>query len=49
VLRLIDGDEETATDYFRTCVETEIRNYYEYYGAMAELRRMGKSVALNPG
>jgi lipoprotein NlpI len=46
MVRLIDGDEPAAINHFRRVIDTEVRNYYEYYGAMAELRRLDGEVAL---
>jgi lipoprotein NlpI len=36
-LRRLDGDHETAEAYFSAALATQVRNYYEYYSANAEL------------
>ncbi len=36
-MRLLNGDTEMAEQYFHICVETNVRLYYEYYSARAEL------------
>jgi len=38
--RRAEGDEPGALDFFRKCVETNIRNYYEWNAARAELQRV---------
>lgn len=37
--RLFEGDEAGGLHLLRRCVETEVRRYYEYHAAVAELRR----------
>lgn len=39
-LRLLDGDKSTAADYFKKCLETGAKDYYEYQSATAELEAL---------
>jgi lipoprotein NlpI len=39
-LRLLGGDRKGAKDDFKKCVATEARTYWEYRGAVGELRLM---------
>ena len=41
-VRLLDGDKSTATDYFKKCLETGVKDYYEYQSAAAELALLQK-------
>ncbi len=41
-LRLIDGDRAAAADHFRRAVATGVNNFYEYFSAMEELRKLEK-------
>jgi lipoprotein NlpI len=36
--RLLAGDNATATDYFQRSIATDMKNYYEYASAAAELK-----------
>ncbi len=37
-LRLINGDKSTAADYFKKCLDTGVKDFYEYRSAAAELQ-----------
>jgi tetratricopeptide (TPR) repeat protein len=39
-LRLLDGDKSTAADYFTKCLETGMKDFYEYQSAAAELEAL---------
>ena len=41
-VKLIDGDKSTATDYFKKCLETGVKDCYEYQSAAAELALLTK-------
>jgi tetratricopeptide (TPR) repeat protein len=42
--RLFEGDEVGAIDLLEQCVATQIRRYYEYHAAVAELSRVKSSI-----
>ncbi len=43
-VRLIDGDRETAADYFQRCIETGLTQDTVCDGAVDELRALGRSI-----
>jgi len=44
MMRLLAGDRDGAIEFFRHSIATEVYNYYEYHGAVAELRALGEPV-----